>query len=161
MQDDRSINCAGCPYIRNGSVSNPASPGYHLIQAMGSLFQPTSIVHPLLTFRLLPVNSSIETATDPNEMFTNAIEKTTTSTPTESLMPTRSDISSMITSIPSFSALRDYMKLIVLGGAFEGLRRLYSASYSSIVKRFFITASFESEDDAYRGYLFLHGLSPS
>jgi hypothetical protein len=129
---------------------------------MGSLFQPTSIVRPLLTFRLLPVNNSIETTTDPNEPFTNVTEKATVSTPSASLVPTQTatDLSSMIASISSFSALRDYMKLFVLGGTFEALRRLYSASSSSLVERFLIRASFDSEDDVYREPL-LHDLSPS
>jgi hypothetical protein len=74
-------------------------------------------------------------------------------------MSTPADFSSMLTSmasLPSFSALRDYMKLFVLGGAFEALRRTYSVSYASLVERFFIKASFDSEDDVYREPHFLH-----
>jgi hypothetical protein len=140
---------------------NPAFPACHPIRVMGSLFQPTSIIRPLLTLSLLPLNNSIETATDPNETFTNVIEENTVSTPSASSVPTRTDLSSVIASMSSFSALRDYMKLFVLGGTFEALRRLCSASYSSLVQRFFIRASFESEDDAYREPLLLHDLSPS
>jgi mitochondrial chaperone BCS1 len=58
---------------------------------------------------------------------------------------TQLSLSTLLTFIYSFSALCDYLKLIVLGGAFETLRRLYSASYKSLVNRFFITATFESD----------------
>ena len=70
-------------------------------------------------------------------------------------MPTNR--SSLITFIFSFSALRDYLKLIVLGGALGTLRRLSSASYASLMDRFFITATFqvESEDLSFGGHSFL------
>ena len=96
------------------------------------------------------MNSDIETTIAPNDAYTNATEGSTASTPSKLLMPTRTDFASMITSISSFSALREYVKLIALGGAFETLRRLYSASYSSLVHRFFVRATFESEDEPYR-----------
>lgn len=96
------------------------------------------------------MNSDIETTIAPNDAYTNATEGATASTPSKLLMPTRTDFASMITSISSFSALREYVKLIALGGAFETLRRLYSASYSSLVQRFFVRATFESEDEPYR-----------
>jgi hypothetical protein len=76
----------------------------------------------------------------------NATQNATMSA-TPSTMPT--DVSSLIAFIYSFSALRDYLKLIVLGGAFETLRRLYSASYKSLMDRFYITAAFESDDASF------------
>jgi mitochondrial chaperone BCS1 len=131
---------------------------------MGSLFQVTSIVQPLLSFKQFPMNRSNETAIEPNDSFTDVVQKPTQPTPSMSLMSTQADISSMLTSmasLPSFSALRDYMKFFVLGGAFEVLRRTYSASYSSLIERFFIRASFDSEDDVYREPLFLHNPTSS
>jgi len=64
------------------------------------------------------------------------------------------DVSSLIAFIYSFSALRDYLKLIVLGGALETLRRLSSASYTSLVDRFFITATFDSDDLSFEWMMF-------
>jgi chaperone BCS1 len=64
------------------------------------------------------------------------------------------DFSSLITFLYSFSALHDYVKLIVLGGAFETLRRFYSSSYKNLVDRFFVTATFESEDLSYGAHRF-------
>ena len=53
-----------------------------------------------------------------------------------------------------FSALHDYVKLIVLSGAFETFWRLYSASYKSLMDRFFITATFESNDVSFSEHSF-------
>ena len=110
---------------------------------MGSLFQLTSAVLPFLTL----LNNSVETITLAqndtwNDTLIDAIQNTTVSA-TPLKIPT--DFSTLLTFIYSFSALRDYLKLIVLGGAFETLRRLYTASYKSLVNRFFITATFESD----------------
>ncbi|KAI0057432.1 P-loop containing nucleoside triphosphate hydrolase protein [Artomyces pyxidatus] len=82
----------------------------------------------------------------------SSLDNTTSTGTTPLTFPT--DLSSLVTFIYSFAALRDYLKLIVLGGAFETLRRLYSFSYFSIVDRFFITASFESDDDAFQWMMF-------
>ena len=107
---------------------------------MDSLFRLTSAALPFLML----LNNTVENTTllAHNDSFANA---TVSATPLK--MPT--DISSLLTFIYSFSALRDYLKLIVLGGAFETLRRLYSASYRNITGRFFITATFDSEDASY------------
>ena len=98
------------------------------------------VVQPLLML----LNDTTETTL--HDTFTNATQNATTlAAPLR--MPT--DISSLMTFIYSISALRDYFKLIVLGGALETIRRLYMASYSSLLDRFFITATFESEDIAF------------
>jgi len=115
---------------------------------MDSLLQLTSgVVQPFLML----LNNSVETPglqTQNTTMF-NATQNATAAD-AASKMPT--DFSSLIAFIYSFSALRDYLKLIVLGGALETLRRLSSASYASLVDRFFITATFESEDLSYGGH---------
>lgn len=49
----------------------------------------------------------------------------------------------------SFSALRDWLKLIVIGGVFETARRLCLRLWSSFTEAFWITASFEEHDDSY------------
>ena len=122
---------------------------------MGSLSQLTSVFLPFLSL----FNDSLETATMSAQnntfKFINAtIQNATASAATPMKIPT--DFSSLLTFIYSFSALHDYVKLIVLGGAFETLRRLYSASYKSIMDRFFITATFESDDASYGEHLFPH-----
>lgn len=114
-----------------------------------------SLVHFALPFLSL-LNDSTATATLPaqNNTLMNATQSATASA-TPLKMP--ADFSSLITFIWSFSALHDYFKLIVLGGAFETLRRLYSASYKGLMDRFLITATFESDDSSFRKYpLSLH-----
>ncbi|KAH9074688.1 P-loop containing nucleoside triphosphate hydrolase protein [Lactarius deliciosus] len=112
---------------------------------MFSLVQLTSIVQPLLTL----LNNTVETTQDTT--FTNATHNATMSD-APLRMPT--DFSSLLAFIYSMSALRDYLKLIVLGGALETLRRLYSSSYSNLVDRLFITATFESDDVAFSWMMF-------
>jgi chaperone BCS1 len=120
---------------------------------MGSLFQLTSVVLPFLSL----FNDSVETATmsAQNCTFINATTQNATASATTPMkMPT--DFSSLLAFIYSLSALHDYLKLIVLGGAFETLRRLYSASSKSLMDRFFITATFESDDTSFGEHSFPH-----
>ncbi|KAF8645067.1 hypothetical protein AX16_008125 [Volvariella volvacea WC 439] len=49
----------------------------------------------------------------------------------------------------SFSALRDWLKLIVIGGFFESCRRLASYLYRKIVDSFFLTVTFTEDDDSF------------
>ena len=123
------------------SPDYPDRLGHHI---MASLLPWTSVVQPFL----MMLNNSVETPIllAQNSTLSNATQNATGDA-TPLTIPT--DFSSLITFIYSFSALGDYFKLIVLGGAFETLRRLYSASYTSLVDRFFITATFESEDLSY------------
>jgi mitochondrial chaperone BCS1 len=121
---------------------------------MGSLSKLTSVVLPFLAL----FNDSVETMTmsAQNNTFINATTQNATASATSTPMKMPTDFSSLFTFIYSFSALHDYAKLIVLGGAFETLRRLYSASYKSLMDRFFITASFESDDASFGEYCFPH-----
>jgi chaperone BCS1 len=90
------------------------------------------------------LNNSVETPS----LFPNTTQLNTTQNATTGSTPLKlpTDFSSLVTFIYSFSALHDYLKIIVLGGALETLRRLSSASYSGIVDYFFLTATFESDD---------------
>ena len=122
-------------------------------RVMGSLSQLTSIVLPFFSL----FNDSVEmtTMSAQNSTFLNATtQNSTASAPTPMKTPT--DLSSLFAFLYSFSSLHDYVKLIVLGGAFETLRRLYSASYKSLMDRFFITATFESDDVSYSEHSFPH-----
>jgi len=120
---------------------------------MGSLSQLTSVVLPFLSL----FNDSIETTTmsAQNNTFINATTQNATASATNPMkMPT--DFSSLLAFLYSFSSLHDYVKLIVLGGAFETLRRLYSASYKNLMDRFFISATFESDDVSFGEHSFPH-----
>jgi len=125
-------------------VRSTSLPCQHI---MALLLQLTSIARPFLMLW----NSSVETPAllAQDNTFLNATQNVTAdSIPLK--IPT--DFSSLIAFIYSFSALRDYLKLIIIGGAFETLRRLYSASFTSLLNRFFITATFESDDPSFGEY---------
>jgi len=124
---------------------------------MGSLLQLTSVAFPFLAL----FDDSVETTTMSvqNNTLMNATTQNATATATTVKMPT--DFSSLLAFIYSFSALQDYIKLVVLGGAFETLRRLYSASYKGITDRFFVTATFESDDASFGTHFFSHLQSPN
>ena len=112
---------------------------------MYSLVQLMTIIQPLLTL----LNTTVETTLD--SAFTNTTQNATVS---DAPLRIPTDFSSLMAFIYSTYAFRDYLKLIVLGGALETLRRFYSASYSNLVDRFFITATFDSEDIASSARLF-------
>ena len=104
------------------------------------MFSLIQVVQPLLTL----LNDTAETTVE--STFTNATQNATTlAAPLQ--IPT--NFSSLMTLIYSISALRDYFKLVVFGSALETLRRIYLTSYSNLLDRFFITATFESEDVAF------------
>lgn len=59
------------------------------------------------------------------------------------------DVSSLIAFLVSFSALRDWLKLLIFGSVLETLRRLGLQLYYKIYSSFFITAKFEEDDSSY------------
>ncbi|KIM90394.1 hypothetical protein PILCRDRAFT_181783 [Piloderma croceum F 1598] len=69
-----------------------------------------------------------------------------TSSPSQSfpLLP-----SSLVTLFLTFPALRDWLKLIVIGSILETCRRFFFSAWSSVVDSFFITAQFKEEDSSY------------
>lgn len=56
----------------------------------------------------------------------------------------------------SFSALRDWLKLLVIGGTIETCRRLCMQLWVSFIESFWITACFEERDVSYSK----HPISP-
>ncbi|KAF4569634.1 hypothetical protein EYR40_008612 [Pleurotus pulmonarius] len=76
------------------------------------------------------------------------IQNATAANSTTSQAPTAipSDIASLITLLFSFSALRDWIKLIVIGGVLETARRSVFSVYAKIINSFFITATFNDDD---------------
>jgi chaperone BCS1 len=62
-------------------------------------------------------------------------------------MPT--SIPGLIALLFSFSALRDWLKLIVIGSVIEYARRFAFSTWRTLVESFFITATFEEDDESY------------
>ncbi|KAF9038499.1 P-loop containing nucleoside triphosphate hydrolase protein [Panaeolus papilionaceus] len=88
-----------------------------------------------------------------NELFQciNATVSNSTTVPAANLGATAfpTDITSLISLFASFSALREWLKIIVFGGILETLRRLAFHFYYKTYNSFFITARFDEEDTSY------------
>ncbi|KIK49674.1 hypothetical protein GYMLUDRAFT_253714 [Collybiopsis luxurians FD-317 M1] len=85
------------------------------------------------------------------------------SDPLSNSSPTQFSRSESLPSTPSFfaiisllfasSALRDWLKLIVIGGFFETCRRLATTSYSELLSSFRLEALFDDDDPTYGKFL--------
>ncbi|KAG6911034.1 hypothetical protein DXG01_005450 [Tephrocybe rancida] len=71
------------------------------------------------------------------------------------------EVSSIFAFILSYSALRDWLKLIVIGGIFESFRRLIMTCYYKFIDSFFIRASFDNNDPSYEWILVWLSKQPS
>ncbi|KAL1748772.1 P-loop containing nucleoside triphosphate hydrolase protein [Schizophyllum fasciatum] len=60
-----------------------------------------------------------------------------------------------------FAALPDWLKLLIVGGVVEACRRTLSTLYDRVLGAFFITATFEEDDDAYDWMLVWLSKQPS
>jgi chaperone BCS1 len=63
--------------------------------------------------------------------------------------PLFTNIPTFIASLLSISALRDWLKLFVIGAVLEFCRRLGVKAYNTIYNWFFITAVFMEDDDCF------------
>lgn len=64
-------------------------------------------------------------------------------------LPPPTTISNILAFLFSLSALRDWVKLIVLGGFFETCRRIVFGMYSKLISSFWMNAYFEDQDPCY------------
>jgi chaperone BCS1 len=63
--------------------------------------------------------------------------------------PSPFNLGPLLSLLLSFSALRDWLKLIVVGGLLETCRRVLFRSYDKFIESFFITANFQEDDSSY------------
>lgn len=63
-------------------------------------------------------------------------------------LPAITDVASIFTLLASFGALRDWLKLFLLGSVLETIRRFVGTIWYRIIDSFFLSVSFESDDDA-------------
>ena len=54
----------------------------------------------------------------------------------------------------SFAALRDWLKVLLIGGILETCRRWYGHFYDMFIESFWMSATFDEDDDSYRGFSF-------
>ena len=59
------------------------------------------------------------------------------------------NLGSLLSLLLSLSALRDWLKVIVIGGFLETCRRFIFGSYHKLIDSFFITANFQEDDSSY------------
>lgn len=59
-----------------------------------------------------------------------------------------SDMKSLWAFVASFSMLRDWIKLFFLGTVLETIRRFAGSIWHSVIDAWFLSATFESDDDA-------------
>ena len=57
------------------------------------------------------------------------------------------DLASLWAFLSSFGAIHDWIKLFLLGTVLETIRRFAGQIWSSFLESFFLTATFESDDD--------------
>jgi chaperone BCS1 len=102
-----------------------------------------------LLFAQQVLSGFIVNANEPNSTIPNAMNGTTPAAPAPSPLAMPTDLSSLVALLFSFSALRDWLKLIVIGGFFETCRRFAFSAYRNVIDSFFITAYFEEDDCSY------------
>jgi hypothetical protein len=84
------------------------------------------------------------------ELFANQIPLAAgNSTTTNAATPSIATFADVAKFVASFSIARDWIKLFVLGSVLETIRRFASTAWTGLLGSFFLTATFESDDDAY------------
>ncbi|KAJ3931023.1 MAG: P-loop containing nucleoside triphosphate hydrolase protein [Lentinula lateritia] len=76
-------------------------------------------------------------------------------------LPPPTTISNILAFLFSLSALRDWVKLIVLGGFFETCRRIVFGMYSKLISSFWMNAYFEDQDPCYNWLMVWLSKQPS
>ena len=85
----------------------------------------------------------------PFQAFNESLSNSTTDDVTAGFPgPAVNDLASLFALLASFGAVHDWAKLFLLGTVLETIRRFASQIWSSFLESFFLTATFESDDDA-------------
>lgn len=63
----------------------------------------------------------------------------------------RLNLSSILSFLLSFAALRDWLKLIIIGGIIETSRRCGLRLWATLIDSFWLTACFDDNDTSYGG----------
>ena len=82
-----------------------------------------------------------------NNGTVNNVAQNATASPTSVASPL--NLPGLLSFMLSFSALRDWLKLLVIGGAIETCRRMCIILWVSFVESFWITACFDETDVSY------------
>ncbi|KAJ6558675.1 P-loop containing nucleoside triphosphate hydrolase protein [Mycena sp. CBHHK59/15] len=98
---------------------------------------------------------------DPNVNTSASASPTAPNTATAMPLSVPTDLSSLLTLLLSFSVLRDWVKLAIVGGFIELCRRFVFGGYNKLVSSFFITACFEEQDSSYEWMMVWLSKQPS
>ncbi|PCH36314.1 nucleoside triphosphate hydrolase protein [Wolfiporia cocos MD-104 SS10] len=71
------------------------------------------------------------------------------------------NIPSLLSTLLSFSALREWFKLFIIGGAIETCRRYYSNLWNWVVERFWLQVTFDEDDCSYEWMMFWLSRQPA
>ncbi|KAJ6466891.1 P-loop containing nucleoside triphosphate hydrolase protein [Mycena sanguinolenta] len=93
--------------------------------------------------------SGFSTQLDVANLSANATAAASATSATATSLTIPTDLPSLFALLSSFSALRDWMKLVVVGSFIEMCRRFFFGGYAQIVSSFYITASFDEQDVSY------------
>ncbi|KIP02268.1 hypothetical protein PHLGIDRAFT_96183 [Phlebiopsis gigantea 11061_1 CR5-6] len=89
-----------------------------------------------------------------NQTLSDVAQNTTVANPTTPSPAKPLNIPALLSFLLSFSALQDWLKLIVIGGVIETCRRFGLKLWSSLVESFWITACFDERDTCYNWIMF-------
>ncbi len=105
---------------------------------------------PSILDTLMALQEVLSTLVSSTESMPNATLKNSEGpAPRRQHEASQSDLKSLFFTLLSFSALQDWIKLIIIGGFFEASRRVAMSLYSQLLNAFFITVSFEEDDPSY------------
>ncbi|KAI0940966.1 hypothetical protein AcV7_003195 [Taiwanofungus camphoratus] len=96
-----------------------------------------------------------------NSMSATGMQNGTMPPPVTTPFARQFDPLALLSMILSGSALRDWLKFIVIGSVIETCRRLLFSSWRSFLESFWITASFDDDDISYNWILFWLSKNPS
>lgn len=82
----------------------------------------------------------------PLQAYNRSLNNVTTNDVTADF-PAVNDLASLWALISSFGAVNDWVKLFLLGTVLETIRRFAGQIWTWFLESFFLTASFESDDD--------------
>lgn len=119
---------------------------------------PTSFLAAFLRMDPLQMAQSIVTtmigaANQCNDTLSGVAQNSTLSPATSTAHGGHIQPVSLLTFLMSFTALHDWLKLIVIGGVIETSRRLCFSTWRAVVDSFWIKAEVNNHDIAYRKFL--------
>ncbi|KAK7446313.1 hypothetical protein VKT23_014519 [Stygiomarasmius scandens] len=100
-------------------------------------------------FHLQSIFPVLQNATQPANTNDAAASSTFADVVGEALPSELLSIFALLFSMASTTSLKDWLKLLLIGGFFESFRRLFSWTYTWVLEGFYMNANFDSNDSSY------------